>query len=364
MGKLSVSIRVLLGLVLVLLVGCATTSGDMAKHADEHCSPVCSDAKVLATQGDVEAEDNLANMYLTGTGVDEDYNKAGKWFTAAANAGNADAEYNVGNLSVDGYGGVFLNYVAAMDWYHKAADQGFAKAYAAIGDLYVMGRGVPQDSKQAMEWYQKGAEHGDTVAMTDLGIMYYQGRYVPQDYAQAKLWFKKAVDAGSPYAEAWLGEMLLYGRGVPQDAAGALQLFAKAADANDLSACLYLAKLYAYGGPGVEVDLKKSQAYFERAADHEMTTFDQMAAEMRAIVDAHKFYPRVALNAHLQDVVTVEFDLEGNQAAHIKVVKHKTRSLDDAAVQAVADSLFPRRAQPLQALEHFIVKVNFSLGVP
>ena len=52
--------------------------------------------ETLAKQGDLAAQIELANAYRKGIGVNQDYKTAIKWFTLAAEQGNALAQYNLG----------------------------------------------------------------------------------------------------------------------------------------------------------------------------------------------------------------------------------------------------------------------------
>ena len=52
----------------------------------------------------------------------------------------------------------------AATWYSKAADQGDADAQYTLGQMYADGRGLPKDAKQAATWYRKAAEQGHADA--------------------------------------------------------------------------------------------------------------------------------------------------------------------------------------------------------
>jgi len=109
-----------------------------------------------------------------------------------AASGDAEAQYNLGNLYAFGPG-MPQDYAQAAIWYHKAAEQGRADAQFALGDLYEDGHGVPQDYAQAAVWYRKAADQGYAVAQLDLGVLYEHGSGVPQDYAEAYFWLDLAA---------------------------------------------------------------------------------------------------------------------------------------------------------------------------
>jgi len=72
----------------------------------------------------------------------------------------------------------------------KQAEAGDANAQFNIGSMYENGSGVKQDYAEAAKWYRKAAERGDARAQYNLGFMYLNGTGVPQDYAEAEKWYK------------------------------------------------------------------------------------------------------------------------------------------------------------------------------
>ena len=80
------------------------------------------------------------------------------------------------------------DYKQAVKWYTKAAEQGNADAQFNLANMYFNGQGVPQDYKQAVKWYTKAAEQGDADAQYNLGLMYANGQGVPQDNVYAHMW--------------------------------------------------------------------------------------------------------------------------------------------------------------------------------
>ena len=52
----------------------------------------------LAEQGDANTQFNLGNMYYEGKGVKQDYAEAVKWYRKAAEQGKANAQFNLGNM--------------------------------------------------------------------------------------------------------------------------------------------------------------------------------------------------------------------------------------------------------------------------
>jgi len=59
-----------------------------------------------------------------------------------------------------------------------AAERGNAAAQYNLGVMYEDGRGVTRDDAQAAAWYRKAADQGDAVAKDNLRLMHEQGRGV------------------------------------------------------------------------------------------------------------------------------------------------------------------------------------------
>jgi hypothetical protein len=89
------------------------------------------------------------------------------------------------------------DFAKALSLLRKAADLGDAEAMYKLGQLYDRGNGVNQDYAQARQWYQKAAKTGSAKAMNNLGWQYQYAHGVNQDYAQARQWYQKAADAGN-----------------------------------------------------------------------------------------------------------------------------------------------------------------------
>ena len=60
----------------------------------------------------------------------------------------------------------------------KVAELGDAEAQWSLGNLYLDGQGVPQDYTQAAFWWSKAAEQGHAQAQYNLGLSYGFGRGV------------------------------------------------------------------------------------------------------------------------------------------------------------------------------------------
>jgi len=52
----------------------------------------------------------------------------------------------------------------ALRWFHAAAEQGNAAAQYALGKLYLSGEDVPQDKEAALQWFTRSAKQGNQYA--------------------------------------------------------------------------------------------------------------------------------------------------------------------------------------------------------
>ncbi|MEO2138918.1 MAG: tetratricopeptide repeat protein [Thermoleophilia bacterium] len=82
----------------------------------------------------------------------------------------------------------------AADALRVRAEAGDAEAQLNLGFRYAAGLGThPQDHAEAVRWYRLAADQGNASAQYSLGFMYAMARGVPQDYVQAHMWFNLAA---------------------------------------------------------------------------------------------------------------------------------------------------------------------------
>ena len=82
-----------------------------------------------------------------------------------------------------------------------AAEQGNAEGQYNLGNMYRNGSGVHLDCKEAMKWYRLAAQQGDAWAQNNLGNMYHNGEGVIQDKVYAHMWYNIAVSNGNELAK-------------------------------------------------------------------------------------------------------------------------------------------------------------------
>ena len=149
-----------------------------------------------ASAGNAESQLRLCLAYqngvdaVSGEQVGRNLAEAAKWFRAAADQGNVNAQFKIGNVLLDG-NGVRRNYAEAAMWFRKAAENKHAGAQAFLGKMYASGEGVPEDFKEAEQWFRKAAIQGDPDGQAGLAGLYYRGQGVPQDLKEALAWYRR-----------------------------------------------------------------------------------------------------------------------------------------------------------------------------
>lgn len=147
------------------------------------------------------------------TGVDAwtqgDYVKAvGEW-RPLANAGDADAQFNMGQAYKLGRG-VPTDVPIAMEWFRKAAEQGHLRAEDNYGILLFQ-QGAQE---QAVPYLRKSAERGEPRAQYILGTALFNGEFVGKDWVQAYALMTRAAKSGLTPATTSLQQMENY---IPAD---------------------------------------------------------------------------------------------------------------------------------------------------
>src|SRR5438270_433860 len=105
------------------------------------------------------------------------------------------------------------DYSAAIAIWRPLAEAGDADAQFNLGQAYRLGRGVPLDLSAAKVWFERAARAGHLDAETTLGLLVFQNG----DRVQGLKWLKQAADQGEPRALLVVGTALFNGDGVPQD---------------------------------------------------------------------------------------------------------------------------------------------------
>jgi uncharacterized protein len=161
--------------------------------------PTIDELKLLANQGDLDAQNKLGAAYFNGRGVEKNIAEAQRWFTQAAQKGYAKAQYNLGVMYYAGQG-VPQNQAEALNWFSKAAGQGLADAQYNLGVMCYQGAGITQNYPEAFKLYSQAAQKGHALAQYNLGLMYLTGNSTPKDPVKAYMWLSLAASQKVPEA--------------------------------------------------------------------------------------------------------------------------------------------------------------------
>lgn len=138
-----------------------------------------------------------------------DYARAvGEW-RPLAEAGDADAQFNMGQAAKLGRG-VPADMNAAIDWYRKAAVQGHMRAEDNLG-LLMFQQG---DRAGAMPYLQRAAARGEPRAQYVVGTALFNGDLLSKDWVRAYAFMTRAATSGLAQASTSLQQMDKY---VPDD---------------------------------------------------------------------------------------------------------------------------------------------------
>jgi TPR repeat protein len=178
----------------------------------------------LAEAGDVEAMDMVGSLYRDGKGVNSNNQAAIEWFTKAADAGLASAQYNLGMVYYRWRLNGKYHYGKSRDLLAAAAEQDHALAQWQLGEMYFYGTKIGKDMAQSIAWTKRSAESGLLKAQVTLG----DRLLAQQNYEEAVKWLRMAAERDDGHAQFTLGGLYERGRGVDKDEAKALELYTRA----------------------------------------------------------------------------------------------------------------------------------------
>nr|WP_242095906.1 SPOR domain-containing protein [Sphingomonas sp. CROZ-RG-20F-R02-07] len=137
------------------------------------------------------------------------------------------------------------DYRAAVEQWRGPAIAGDADAEFNLGQAYKLGRGVPVDPALAESWFRKAALQGHLQAEDNYGLALFQA----DRKSEAVPWLEKSVARGEPRAQLVLGTMLFNGDGVAKDWPRAYALMTRASQSGLQSASQTLSQMDQYISP-------------------------------------------------------------------------------------------------------------------
>ena len=134
-----------------------------------------------------------------------DYDKAVREWQPLADAGDADAQFNLGQAYKLGKG-VPTDLAAALEYYRKATVQSHARAEDNYGLLLFQ----QNQRQQAMPYLERSAERGEPRAQYLVATALFNGDLLSRDWVRAYALMTRATAAGLPQAQNALAHMERY----------------------------------------------------------------------------------------------------------------------------------------------------------
>ncbi|RLL46711.1 sel1 repeat family protein [Oceanobacillus piezotolerans] len=209
-----------------------------------------------AMKGDSNAQTQLAHFYKD---IDR-HEWAFRWFKAAADLGNMDASYWLGNYYYDGKV-VEKDDAKTYAYYQKAAKAGHPDAMNNYADMYLRGEYVEKDEKRAFELFSKAAELGVPEAMYTLGYMCDNGVGTEKNLDKSNEWYRESAIHGDNFAANKLGHRA-FEKGDDKEA---LAWYRLAADRGDRYGEFNLGLCYETG-IGTEINERIAKQWYQKAA--------------------------------------------------------------------------------------------------
>jgi TPR repeat protein len=213
------------------------------------------DAKTIETAaeaGDAAAQYELGDLYAAGEGVVQNELLANQWYQKAAEQGHVEAQYQLGRRIYEERGSPH-DWDAARRWLEMAARQGHLPAHHRLARLLDLSGG----NAEAARWLESAAKLGDESAQYELATRYAKGEGIPQDQTQAAHWFRQAADQGNIQAQYLAGKLSPN----PAEAAAYLE---RAAEQGHLHAQFDLGLAYQLGR-GVAPSAEKAMHWYGQA---------------------------------------------------------------------------------------------------
>lgn len=268
----------------------------------------------------------LGVMYYKGLGVEQDYQKAGMYFSQSAEKIPYSNIY-LGNMKMYGLG-TEVNYITAKNYYEGAAQSNSeltqAQASYKIGMMYEKGLGTNIDYRAAFSNYLKAAKLNFADAHYKMGELLANEKFQIKDIGKEQadicytnafdLYTKADIEMPNSSTELTIGTMYAKGQGVPQDEDKAVKWFTKSADKGNAIAYQKLGLIFA-DEASKYYDTEQAIEYLEKSIK-EGNDFANYQLGKIYVDPESKFYDIAKAVAHLQISAN-----EGNHFANYQLGK-------------------------------------------
>jgi TPR repeat protein len=147
----------------------------------------------LANNGSSTAQLVLWRLYVN---FSNDCRSGLSWLEKSAQAGNAEAAYELGKQYLRG-DCIEANASIALHWFVAADKNDYPEAASRIGEIYLRNTAAGPDYAAALQWFMRGATLYDTRACFHMGELYRDGLGVEPDDVEAFKWFDLSVEFAS-----------------------------------------------------------------------------------------------------------------------------------------------------------------------
>lgn len=141
----------------------------------------------------------------------QSYERSRFWYEKAAGKGDVDAIGNIGNMHVEGRGGIPKNAALALTFLERAAAMGSnAAAHNAAVILFRGADGVPADRARSMALLRTAAGRGNALSAVFLGYELLCGSACADgqpDFVEAERLFRQAAADGNETAAKLLEKL-------------------------------------------------------------------------------------------------------------------------------------------------------------
>lgn len=257
--------------------------------------------QAAAADGVVEAQTNLAALYMTGNGVQQDREKAKQLLFYAASQGDGFAMSKLGDICTDGIDGA-PDFRQGIHWYQKAVEHQDVNAMIILGVRYLRGIGVgedlyraqvlfrmaaernhpeginyyaqmllekpePEKQQEGVRWLRENAKHGDAYSMFLLARCYEKGRGIKRDEKEAISWYLFSSRRGFTGAKVELGKLVARDIIKAPSVEDEVEWLQEAITDGDLHASFRLANYYLDGHGEIEPNVKEAIRLFQEGAE-------------------------------------------------------------------------------------------------
>lgn len=228
--------------------GLADFQSGLLAYGNGDFATAASEWRAAAAAGDAIANYRLGQMLIFGIGIERDVEAGITALSAAAEAGLMPAQSDLAELRFEG-DVAEQDFAESLRWSRKAAEAGDMASLYRLGQHYDRGLGIELDYRKALEFYRKAAERGLPIAQRRVGQFYEAGITVDRDFNTAMAWYRKAAEGRDPVALVKLAIAHETGVGATRSMAQAVTFYRWAAEEGALSGQLALGQLYMHRRP-------------------------------------------------------------------------------------------------------------------